>query len=287
MGKYASKIVGLAQTWVGKNEADGTHKEIIDIYNAHKPLARNYVVKYTDSWCATTISALAIKLGYVDIIPKECSCQKMIELFKKIGSWHENENYAPKQGDIIFYDWQDDGKGDNKGWSDHVGIVEKVSNGKITVIEGNYNNAVKRRSLAVNGKYIRGYGVPKYDAEKVIGSEKPNKSTVEEVAKEVIAGKWGSGDARKQKLLSAGYDPVAVQALVNQLLNGGYYDKYTGTSKQIDEVFKAIGVPEKFRGNKMKRKPIATVNGVSNYTGKGSQNLALIALAKNGKLKRV
>ena len=106
----ANKVISLAQEWVGKKESDGTHKEIIDIYNSHKPLARGYAVKYTDSWCATFVSAVAIKLGYFDIIPTECSCQKMIELFKKIGCWRENEDYTPKPGDIIFYDWQDDGK---------------------------------------------------------------------------------------------------------------------------------------------------------------------------------
>lgn len=110
---------------------------------------------------------------------------------------------------------------------------------------------------------------------------------IDEIAKEVIAGKWGSGDARKQKLLVAGYDPVAVQALVNQMLHTGYYDRYTGTSQQIDVVFRKIGVPEKYIGNKMKRKPIALANGITNYTGTGSQNLSLIALAKKGKLKKV
>lgn len=165
MGKYASKIVEQAKAWLGKKESDGSHKAIIDVYNAHKPLARNYKVKYTDAWCATFVSAVAIKCGYTDIIPTECSCQNMIALFKEMGCWIENENRTPKAGDVIFYDWQDSGSGDNKGWSDHVGIVEKVSGGVITVIEGNYSNAVKRRTLNVNGKYIRGYGVPKYDAE--------------------------------------------------------------------------------------------------------------------------
>ena len=162
MSKTAKEIITLAQSWIGKKESDGTHKAIIDIYNAHKPLARGYKVKYTDSWCATFISALAIKLGYTDIIPPECGCQQMIDLFKKLGSWVENENRTPKVGDIIFYDWDDNGVGDNMGWSDHVGIVEKVSGNTITVIEGNYSDSVKRRNITVNGKFIRGYGVPKY-----------------------------------------------------------------------------------------------------------------------------
>ncbi len=43
------------------------------------------------------------------------------------------------------------------------------------------------------------------------------KKTVEQIAKEVLAGKWGNGDARKQKLKAAGYDYNAVQAKVNEL----------------------------------------------------------------------
>ena len=165
MSKYASKVVGQAQSWLGKKESDGSHKEIIDVYNSHKPLARGYAVKYTDAWCSTFVSAVAVKLSYTDIIPTECGCEKHIQLFKNIGVWEENENRVPNAGDIIFYDWEDNGAGDNKGNSDHVGIVEKVEGDIITVIEGNINNAVGRRTLKVNGKYIRGYGVPKYDKE--------------------------------------------------------------------------------------------------------------------------
>ena len=157
-----AKIVSIAQSYIGCNERDGSHKKIIDLYNSHKPLARGYAVKYTDAWCSTFASAVAIQARLTGIIPTECGCQKHIELFKKLGSWQENDAYVPSPGDYIFYDWQDSGVGDNKGAADHVGIVEKVAGNTITVIEGNYSNAVKRRTLAVNGRYIRGYGVPKY-----------------------------------------------------------------------------------------------------------------------------
>lgn len=176
MNKLAEKVIEQAKSWLGRNEASGTHKAIIDIYNAHTPLARGYKVKYTDSWCATFVSAVAIKCGCTDIIPLECGCQQQIELFKKLGAWDENDGRVPNPGDIIYYDWDDTGKGDNVGWSDHVGIVEKVSFNQITVIEGNYANAVKRRTLSVNAKNIRGYGVPKYGAETSTPTEnKPEK----------------------------------------------------------------------------------------------------------------
>lgn len=158
------KIVKQAQAWLGCKESDGTHRQIIDVYNADKPLPRGYKVSYTDAWCATFVTACAIKCGATDIIPKECSCNKMIELFKKLGCFVENDAHIPSPGDIMFYDWDDTGKGDNAGVSDHVGIVEKVSGNTVTVIEGNYSNACKRRTMQVNGRYIRGYGVPKYTA---------------------------------------------------------------------------------------------------------------------------
>ena len=214
MGKYASTYISLMQDWVGKKESNGTHKEIIDIYNNHKPLPGNYRVKYTDSWCATTVSAAAIKLGFTDIMPLECSCGRLIEECKKMGTWIENENRTPKPGEWIFYDWDDDGKGDNKGWPEHVGCVEAVAGGKITVIEGNYNNAVGRRVINVNGKNIRGYNAPKYDSEPTA-----KKKTVAQIAQEVIDGKWGTGDTRKKKLEAAGYDYDDVQKKVNELLN--------------------------------------------------------------------
>lgn len=163
MGKNANTILNIARNWIGRKESNGTHKEIIDVYNNHKPLARGYRVKYTDSWCATFVSACAIKANYIDIIPLECSCNQMIKKFQSMGRWTEDDAHVPHLGDIIFYDWQDNGVGDNKGSSDHVGIVEKVENGKITVIEGNKSDAVARRVLNVNGRYIRGFGCPAYD----------------------------------------------------------------------------------------------------------------------------
>ena len=236
MAKTANEVVALAQSWLGKRESNGTHKSIIDVYNAHKPLARGYSVKYTDAWCATFVSAAAIKTGCTDIIPLECSCEHMIELFKKLGSWDENDARTPKPGDIIFYDWDDSGSGDNKGWSDHVGIVEKVSGTTITIIEGNKNNAVERRIINVNTKTIRGYGVPKYatNSASVAPSTPTAKKDLDTVAKEVLAGKWGNGDDRKKKLAAAGYNYSEVQARVNQLSGG------STTKKTVTDIAKEV-----------------------------------------------
>lgn len=165
MAKYASKVVAQANAWLGLKESDGSYKVILDTYNSQSELPRGHKMNTSDAWCAATVSAVAVKLGYTDIIPTECSCGKMIEKLKAIGSWVEKDDYVPSPGDLCFYDWEAPATGENTGAPDHVGIVEGVILGDIIVIEGNYSNSVKRRFIPVNYRYIRGFGVPKYDKE--------------------------------------------------------------------------------------------------------------------------
>jgi hypothetical protein len=42
--------------------------------------------------------------------------------------------------------------------------------------------------------------------------------TVDDLAREVIAGKWGNGSERQKRLAAAGHDAKAVQKRVNELL---------------------------------------------------------------------
>lgn len=157
-----NKVVEAMRDWLGWSEANGKYRAIIDLYNTQRPLPRGYAVQYDDEWCATCVTAAGIQAGLHDIIFGECGCGKMIELYQAAGRWEENDAYRPEPGDIIMYDWQDTGKGDNTGGADHVGIVEKVVGNTITIIEGNKGEAVARRTLAVNGRYIRGYCLPNY-----------------------------------------------------------------------------------------------------------------------------
>lgn len=155
-------VVKTAKKYLGYNEADGSHRSIIDRYNAHKPLARGYKVRYTDAWCATFVSAVAIELGLTDIMPTECGCGQMIQLYYALGRWQENDSYRPEPADIIMYDWGDNAAGDDTGWPEHVGIVTSVFGNSMTVIEGNYKDSVGYRIIKVNGRYIRGYCLPDY-----------------------------------------------------------------------------------------------------------------------------
>lgn len=162
-----AKVVSIAKSWLGLNEKDGSFKSIIDLYNTQKPLPRGYKLQYTDEWCAGTVTAVGIKAGLSDIIFGECSCSRMIELYKAKGRWQENDAYTPEVGDIIMYYWSD---GSNYSTTDctanpnHVGIVVSVSGKTLKIIEGNKGEAVAYRTVQVNGRYIRGYCLPDYSS---------------------------------------------------------------------------------------------------------------------------
>ena len=161
-GTTAQDVVNLAQSYIGCNEADGSHRQIIDGYNAHRPWARNHMMSYTEPWCDTFVSFIFIRLNAVDLIGgTECGVEWHVKLFQKAGIWIEDGTIVPQPGDIICYNWDDDTQ-PNDGYSDHIGIVESVGGGKIVLIEGNYNNAVARRVINVGWGFIRGYARPKY-----------------------------------------------------------------------------------------------------------------------------
>lgn len=254
MAKLASNVVKQCNEWLGYNEADGSFKVIIDTYNSHNPKARGYTMKYSDEWCSCFVSAVAIKLGYTDIIPTEVGCERHVDLFKAKGIWIENDAYTPKVGDILLYDWQDNGSGDNRGSSDHIGYVVSVGNGTFTVIEGNYSCRVAKRTMAINGKFIRGFASPKYDAE---SKEEPKEKTpLDELTDVQLAcmvwqGAFGNGEARKQAL---GDRYIEVQYLVEKGV--GQAQNSSVTHKALaDEVMRGLW------GNGAKRRENLETNG--------------------------
>lgn len=111
-------------------------------------------------WCACFVSWCADQCGYLEsgIIPKFSLCSDGVDWFNGNGQW-QGKDYEPQAGDIIFFDWSNDGQ---DGEADHVGIVEKCENGTVYTVEGNSGDACKQNSYPVGYYEILGYGVPKY-----------------------------------------------------------------------------------------------------------------------------
>ena len=112
-------------------------------------------------WCACFVSWCANKCGYINsgIVPKFSGCINGVEWFKDRWQWIGN-SFEPSPGMIIFFDWDDEDGQD--GNADHVGIVEKVENGRVYTIEGNTSDSCRQRSYPVGYYEILGYGIPDY-----------------------------------------------------------------------------------------------------------------------------
>ena len=105
-----------------------------------------------------------------------------------------------------------------KGYLDFIN-TKRYSNLKNVSSPKEYLQNIKNDGYATSSKYVdsvmkivTSYNLTSYDS-------KISKS-LEEIAKEVIAGKWGNGNERKTALTKAGYDYNTIQSLVNKLLKG-------------------------------------------------------------------
>ncbi len=162
------RIVDQALSWYHYNEIDGSYKIIFDVYNKGR-IPGSYYMRGLDPWCATYVSAVFMKAGMVDLIYPSCSCPTMVRGAMAKGIWKEDDAYVPERGDLIFYNWDDDGVGDCKTGAYHVGIITNVNGGIMTVIEGNHDDNdkngddfVEYRKVKINEQFIRGFITPKY-----------------------------------------------------------------------------------------------------------------------------
>lgn len=106
--------------------------------------------------------------------------------------------------------------------------------------------------------------------------------TNEELAKEVIEGKYGNGQERKDKL---GSKYSEVQALVNEMLapNEKYLSNKSYNGVSIVDALNQIGADSSFNY----RSKLANSNGISNYIGTAEQNTKMLEMLKKGTLKSV
>lgn len=84
------------------------------------------------------------------------------------------------------------------------------------VLNGKWGNGEERKKKLTEAGYA--YNAVQAEVNKLAnGTTAPAKKSNEEIAKEVIAGKWGNGAVRKSKLTKAGYNYSVIQALVNKM----------------------------------------------------------------------
>lgn len=194
-------MINTARQYIGINESQ--KNELVDYYNREVyPLIdndRKYKIKYSDNWCAMFCSVIAHKIGLTkEQFPFEVSVYYMTRNAKRMGMFTTDLKKA-QVNDLVVYDWKADGT------LNHVGILQEIGKDYIKVLEGNYSNTVKVRTVKMPNSEVYGY----------IKLNIGNDADIEKLARDVIKGVYGQGEERK-KALGVNYE--AVQKRVNEIL---------------------------------------------------------------------
>ncbi len=118
-----------------------------------------YGFDYRVEWCATFVSWVANQSGTLGTsVPKFASCAlEGVPWFQDHGQWtNGDDGYVPVAGDIIFFDWEPDGR------PNHVGIVVGSDGTNVYTVEGNSSDTVRTKSYSLTSDVIFGYGLPNY-----------------------------------------------------------------------------------------------------------------------------
>ena len=194
-------MINTARQYIGINEFQ--KKQLMDYYNSKVyPLIdndRKYKIQPNDNWCAMFCSVIAHKIGRTkDNFPFEVSVFYMTRNAKRMGIFTTDLNKA-QVNDLVVYDWKADGT------LNHVGILQEIGKDYIKVLEGNYSNTVKVRTVKMPNSEVYGY----------IKLNIGNDADIEQLARDVIKGLYGNGEERK-KALGQYYNQV--QERVKQIL---------------------------------------------------------------------
>lgn len=220
------KVINLAKAEVGYRPTSGKHtkyaKELDALGSFYNTPKDGY------DWCDVWFDWLFVKCFGAEIGRK-----MLYQPLRSTGAgcpfsanfYRQNNAFSklPQIGSQIFFGFPGD--------EYHTGIVTGFDSGYVYTIEGNTgggNGQVQRKTYRRNSESISGYGIPNWAL--VIDIKSDNTKSIDEIAKEVIAGKWGNGFARKKKLEAAGYNYNAVQTRVNYLLS----------HKSIDEIAREV-----------------------------------------------
>ena len=221
------KFLSVARTYIGK---DGRYVCITKLK-----------LGMICDWCAYSVSSIMKDCGFIGKYQGGIygyASDAAREDSGKLGIWFKKGEKTPQPGDYIMFRYSSFINPIDKYSASHVGIVEAVNGNTLTTLEGNVDgygdnwaatSSFKRKTRYLSSSDVYSFYRPNWKNEtassgtaagvsKDTASKPAVKKSVDVIAREVIAGKWGAGEERKKKLTAAGYNYSIVQAKVNELM---------------------------------------------------------------------
>ncbi|MBQ6622914.1 MAG: CHAP domain-containing protein [Mogibacterium sp.] len=165
---YEEMMIAGGEEWDGDSPLIRTAAAEVGNTGGEK-YAEWYGYDYWVDWCGCFISWVADQNDCLDEkVPKFSFVQEGVTWFREHDHWEDRE-YEPKAGDVIFFDYNDNGT------ADHVGYVSAVRDGRVFTIEGNagwidpetgeeleddeFKGICKRNGYDLTAEEIMGYGI--------------------------------------------------------------------------------------------------------------------------------
>lgn len=198
MKTTANNVIAVAKKYLGYGVNDLVYREILSVYNM--TVQEKEKAQPNEPWSSTFLSVCFVEASsenaYRLIGLPEKNKKQFIAKLKKKRIYFETGSNSLKVGDLV--DFKDD----------NVGIIEAINGRVITIIVGDKDGTIGRIRCLNNDPRLNGFARPKYASEK---------KAIDEVANEVILGKWGNGSRMVHNITVAGYDYEKVRLRVCEL----------------------------------------------------------------------
>lgn len=161
------KFVNVAKSQIGVKETGVNNVKYNTWYYGRMVNGTAGTSEY--AWCVTFICWCAQQVGILKtLIPKHNNVGYIRDWYKDRGLYFLKSSYNPQKGDLIIF-----------RNTSHIGIVEKIENGRVWTIEGNSKDKVSNNSYLKTDSYIQGYCQVKFNDK--TNTNNATKSSIKEV----------------------------------------------------------------------------------------------------------
>ena len=253
-GEWAEDLIAVAETQFGYAESELNFDAVLNrerdeyVLKGWTRYGAWYGIPYGD-WCAMFVSFCLHYAGISDKeYPYDCGTTTWVRNLEDRGLFSPASEYSPMPGDLVFFDWEQD------GLTDHVGLVYGVdeNDNYLLTIEGNHTRTVQTFEYALTDPQIMGYGILKYvempeeeepeeaETSELTENEKPDIPQDNTEAPAAAHGKASVGMEKEEKTDTRDTEETSVDPALKQKEN-----KNEEAQKRPDETSEAPEIPKR------------------------------------------